>query len=279
MAGLLAFSPASAQSDESVAQFCVGAAVPLVRLEQHIPIFAGRSIEQSGAEPYWRHSFRGVSVPIPMNSDGWYFAISKTRQKNNVSTLVHEQLDISYGLAPSHVEIAIKGVGDLATKFGLPVTDLDPMALMRTALAINPESLECDPSDVQGTVNGFSALFLKPFVLAFHDKAYLHEDGILGHLTTEKGATWTYLFEDESGAFLEIIIRLNSLDRFIDIGFEIDEETLVDSSSSPPWMPFFFEVAGNPTKERLIRLREFVIDYSLPEETYKRLDEAIAEFE
>jgi hypothetical protein len=214
-----------------------------------------------------------------MDSDGWHFFIGDSNYVQNLAGLSHEHLSISYGLVPSQVPIAVDGVKKLATEIGLPGTDLDPMELARAALKIDPEQVECDPHDVQRTVNELSAVYLKEFVLGFHDKAYMHGDGVLGHSVMENGERWSYMFEDESGRMYEIQIRHESPGRYPYIGFEIDDRSLMDSKYSPPWMPLFFEAASDPTKQRLVHLREFIVDYALPEHTFEALDEKIAQFE
>ncbi len=277
---LLVPSRSDGQSEESLARFCVGAATVWATIdEEYIPEFAGNSPSQRGAESYWRHSFRGVAVPIPMVSDGWHFWIRDSNQSKSLAGLSNRHLNIGYGLLPSHVPLAIDGVKELATDIGLPGTDLDQMELVRAALEVEPEQVECDPNDVQGTVNALSAVYLKAFVLGFNDKAYLHGDGVLGHTVMEIGEQWAYLFEDESGQLYEVQIRHENPGRYPNIGFEIDDKVLVDSMYSLPWMPLFFEAASDPTRDRLAHLRDFIIDYPLPEETFESLDEKLAQFE
>ena len=272
-------SQANMHSEESVARFCLSAASVWSTASEDIPKFAGNSPPQRGVESYWRHSFRDVSVPIPIDTDGWYFWLSDSNYVKNLAGLAHENLKISYGLEPSQMQIGLKGVRDLANELGLPSANSEPMELIQAALKIDPEQVECNPNDVQETVDNLSAVYIKAFVLKFHDKAYLHGDGVLGHSVMNIGERWTYLFKNESGQLYEINLRHENPGRYPYIGFEIDDKVLMDSMYSPPWMPLFFEAASDPTKERLVHLREFIIDYALPAGTYEALDEKIAQYE
>lgn len=273
-------SHADTQVEDSVARFCVGTAVAWsMKDEDDMPEFAGNSPYQRGVESYWRQSFRGVSVPIPTEMDGWEFYIADSNNVKTLAGLSHEHLDISYSLFPSHVRIAMDGARKLADEFGLPGTDHDQIQLVRAAIKIEPEQVECDPGNVQATVNALYAVYLKAFVLNFHDKAYIHGDGVLGHSVEEFGERWTYLFEDESGQLYEVQIRHKNPGRYPYIGFEIDDGVLMDSMDSPPWMPLFFEAASDPTKDRLVHLRNFIIDYPLSKSTFDALDEEISQYE
>lgn len=278
--GALWPSHADAQSEESIARFCGGIAyVWAMRGEEYVPKFEGNSPAQRGVDSYWRHSFREVSVPIPMDTDGWGFWFDDSKHVKNLVGMAHDRLDISYSFVTSQVPMIISGVGQLAAEFGLPSADLEPMELVRLALTIDPEEVMCDPNDVQETVNNLSAVHVKSLLLSHHDKAYLHEGGVLGHSVVKIGESWTYLFEDDSGQWFEIKISHEKPGHYPYIGFEIDEKVLMDSMYSPPWMPLFFETASDPTRDRLVRLRDFIIDYPLPEETYRMLDAKIAQYE
>lgn len=278
--GALWPSHADAQSDESVARFCVGvASVWAMKGEEYVPKFGGNSPAQRGVDSYWRHSFRDVSVPIPMDTDGWYFWFDDSNSVKNLVGMAHERLDISYSFVPSQVATTIRGAGQVAAEFGLPSANIKPMELVHLALTVNPEEVMCDPSDVQGTVNNLSAVFVKTLLFSTHDKVYLHEDGVLAHSVFKIGESWAYLFEDESGQLFEITIRHEKPGHYPYIGFEIDDKVLMESMYSPPWMPLFFEVASEPSRDSLIRLRDFIIDYPLPEEIYEMLDAKIAQYE
>lgn len=273
-------SNAKAQSKESIARFCVGVAGTWATVgDENSPVFEGNSPAQRGVESYWRHSFRGVSVPIPMDTDDWGFWFGDSNYVNDLVGMAHKRLKISYSFVPSQVPTTIKGAGKVAAEFGLPSADIEPMELVRLALTINPDEVMCDASDIQGTVNNLSAVFVKTLLFSTHDEVYLHEDGVVAHSVFKIGESWTYLFEDDSGQLFEITIRHEKPGHYPYIGFEIDDKVLMESMYSPPWMPLFFEAASEPSRSSLVRLRDFIIDYSLPEETYGMLDAKIAQYE
>lgn len=278
--GSLWSSLADAQPEEYVTGFCVGiASVWEMKGEEYVPKFERNSPIQRGADSYWRHSFRDVSVPIPMDADGWGFWFGDSNYVKNLVGMTHERLDISYSFAPSQVPMIIGGAAQLAAEFGLPSADLGPMELVHLALTIDPEKVVCDPTDVQETVNNLSAVHVKSLLLSHHDKAYLHEGGVLGHSLGKNGESWTYLFEDDSGQWFRIKIRHEKPNHYPYIGFEIDQKVLMDSMCSPQWMPLFFETASDPTREGLVRLRDFIDEYPLVDETYEMLDAKIAQYE
>lgn len=277
----LAPDQSGARSDDAVDRFCVMAVHSWAnRSEEDTPKFEGGSPRHRGMESYWRHSYRGVSVPIPMNTDGWWFSFFDSNTTKGLAALHNDQLNIHYGFTPSILSGAVRKVGKIARDLGLPASDLTPMALLRLALTIDADAADCDPNNVQSTVSDFSAVFLKAFVLTHHDHAYLHEGGVLGHSVVEIGENWTYVFEGRlPGSLYQITIRNENPGQFQYIGFEIADTTLSDSIHSPPWMPMLFETLTEPTKDHFFGLREYIVDYSFPEYTFENLDEKLAQFE
>jgi hypothetical protein len=277
---LIAPSFAATQTEESVARMCVGTAGAwAINGDKYVPEFAGKPPAQRGVESYWRHSYRGVSVPVPMNTDGWGFYFGDSNYLKNLVGMSNNELNISYGFVPSQVPTSIEAAGDIAAEFGLPAANLEPMDLVRLALTIDPDSVMCDTNNVQETVNDLAAVYVKALLLSHHDKAYLHEEGALGHSVMEIGERWTYLFEDKSGRLNEIQLRHENPGLYPYIGFEINDKVLMDSMYSHPWMALFFEAASEQTRDRIERLRESVIDHSLSEDMLKNLDEKLAEFD
>jgi len=276
----LASSQSVAQSEESLARFCITAgSIWLNRDKDYIPTFVGDSQPHRDMESYWRHSFQGVSVPIPMDTEGWHFSIIDSRTVRNMAILSNASLQIRFVFAPSLSSLAVRRIGEIAVELGLPASNLSSIDLVRLALKIDPEEVQCDSDDVQSTVNEFTAVSIKALTLSHHDKIYLHGGGVLGHSVYENSESWTYVFEGIApGSLFEITVRNESSGRYPYIGFEIADKTLSDSLYSPPWMSAYFETASEPTKDRLLGLRELISDYSLSEETYQNLDEKLAQY-
>lgn len=74
---------------------------------------------------------------------------------------------------------------------------------------------------------------------------------------------------------MEIQITNDNSDQYPYIGFQIDAPATTASIDSPPWMPVFFEAASNPTKDRLVRLRDAIADYPFDESVFEELDERL----
>ncbi|MDJ0711044.1 MAG: hypothetical protein QNJ14_11665 [Woeseiaceae bacterium] len=274
-------SQARAQSDDSLARFCGAAAAVWHATDQkYVPKYIENHPGQRDMESYWRHSFQGVSVPVPMRSDGWHLFFGDSNYVKGLAGLSNLSLQVSFGFAPSLESLAVKGIGDIATELGLPASDLKPIELVRLAVSIDLEEVVCDPNDVQSTINNLSAVFVKATALSMHDRAYLHQDGVLGHSTHKTADSWTYVFEGETpGSLFRITIRNEDQGRYPYIGFEIAEKSLSESVYSPPWMPVFFEAATEPSKDRLVGLQKIVSDHSFPDETFEELAEKLAEFD
>lgn len=274
-------SQADALAEESVARFCMAAgSIWAMSEDKQTPSFEGNSPSLRGMESYWRHSFQGVSVPIPMDAEGWHLFLGDSNYVKGLAGLSNLSLDISFGFTPAPESMAVNGVGELASELGLPVSSLSPIELVRLAVSIDAEKVMCDPDDIRTTIDNVSAVYVKGLALSRHDKIYLHEGGVLGHSVYETAESWTYVFEGVApGSLFQLTIRNESPDRYSYIGFEIADKSLSESVYSPPWMRAFFEAITEPTRARLLELREIVSDYSFPIETYNNLDEKLAQFE
>ncbi len=278
---LLMTSQSSAQSVEEVSSFCAAITRSWSSTDKdYVPTFGGDSPQRRGLDSYWRHTFRGVSVPVPMTSDEWYFSFFDSRFTKGMAGLGNPQLNIRYNFAPSPIPFEVESIGEMVRQIGLPVSELSPMALAYLALTIDPDTTSCDSNSIQSTVDNFSAIYLKSSLLQFRDIVYLHEDGFLGHSVRETGESWTYVFKEQSSENIyQIELRHESVGQFQLVGFEIANSFLQDSTYSPPWMPLFFQTMSEPTKENFLGLREIIDDYSLPKYSHDSLDEKLSQFE
>lgn len=270
---------AMAQEDNAFARYCFAVAAAWADADaSRIPVFAGESPSHRGAHSYWRHSFRGVSVPVPMHVEGWRFFLGDAHNGANLAGMRNNRLDIRFTFTSSPVASLLQTASAIPVKLQLPPPDHEPMDMVRLALEIDPEAVVCDPHNVHDTVNNLAAVFIKTMLLTGHDKAYLHADGILAHSTITGGEMWTYLFQDQFGELHEIEISYSGIDAFPRIGLEINQKALRDSVFSPAWMSLFFEAAGNPSREVLLQLRESALAHALPDSTLGFIDEKLAGF-
>lgn len=184
----------------------------------------------------WEANWFGRNVPIPIVNDGWKF------QKTEIfSGLYYSNPEVKITFGAPMFEAQESDILSMSLdKFQmLPKPSLSKFELLKLAVRITPDDVNCDTENIQKTINELAALLMKGFELFEGDKPYFMPNGdVLIHRVYEKGELWRYIFTTKgSDLAKKVEIQHWTPGEYSNIGFQIHpRKNYSYSRGEPLWL-------------------------------------------